>query len=107
MPSFVGGVVPRSVKSEVVVPCDNSGLDLDIEIGDSKAITPNIFNLCGRPPNHPIVFLKSSTVPVLVKSPLCRRTSPSGTSNDVVCVSLIHTNLIHSSEGGGGRVSGL
>ena len=63
--------------------------------------------LCGRLYNHLMVFLKSSTVPVFVKSPLCKRTSPSGTANVLECVSLIHTNLVHSSEGRGGRVSGV
>jgi len=61
-----------------------------------------IFVLCFRPQIHSIVFSKSFTLPVFVKSPLCNNTSPSGTVKECACVSLIQTKRVQSLESGGG-----
>jgi hypothetical protein len=43
------------------------------------------------------------SVPVLVRLPPCKRTSPSGMGNTWVMVSLMQTKLVHPSEGTSGR----
>jgi hypothetical protein len=109
-------LIPLSVQCQIMVPSNNSiqhfrNLE-DAPRKTPKLINTHIFTGCGNPYNHSIVFSKSATVPVFVRSPLCSNTSPSGTLKAREWVSLTQTKRVHcapsrSAAGFGGRSEGV